>query len=132
MKLKTVLTLAAIYLGIVGLGVMFAPRQFGIDAVPSDASSELIAFLRILGGPFLGIAAMNWVARNLEPSPALDAVVLGNTVGFAAVTSMDIWGVFSGEARSAAKVFLVIHFLMTVAFVVAGRSMRARRGSSVL
>ena len=41
---------------------------------------------------------------------------------------MDVWGVFSGGARPAAKLFLVIHLLMTVAFVVAGRaSMRAQR-----
>jgi hypothetical protein len=42
---------------------------------------------------------------------------------------MDIWGVFIGGARPAAKLFLVIHLLMTVAFVVAGRaSMQAQRG----
>jgi hypothetical protein len=120
MKLKVVLTVSAIYLAIVGLGVMFAPRQFGIDAVPADASPALIAFLRILGGPFLGIAVMNWMARNLEPSPALRAIVLGNTVGFAGVASMDVWGVFSGDARPAAKLFLVIHLLMTAAFVLKG------------
>jgi hypothetical protein len=30
-------------------------------------------------------------------------------------------GVFNGGAREVAKLFLVIHLLMTVAFVVAGR-----------
>jgi hypothetical protein len=40
---------------------------------------------------------------------------------------MDIWGVFSGVARPVMKIFLVIHLLMTVAFIVAGRaSMRAQ------
>ena len=128
MKLKGVLTVSAIYLAVLGIGFMLAPRQIGIDAVPADASPALIAYLRIFGGPILGIAVLNWMARNAEPSAARYAIVLGNIVGFGCVTLMDIWGVFSGGARPAAKLFLVIHLLMTVAFVVAGRaSMRAQR-----
>ena len=107
---------------------MLVPRQIGIDAVPRDASPELIAYLRIFGGLVLGIAVLNWIPRNAEPSTARKAVVLGNIVGFACVTVIDVWGVFMGGARPAAKLFLVIHLLMTVAFVVAGRaSMRAQR-----
>jgi hypothetical protein len=41
---------------------------------------------------------------------------------------MDVWGVFSGGAREVAKIFLVIHLRMTVAFIVAERaSMRVER-----
>jgi hypothetical membrane protein len=128
MKLKGVLTVSAIYLAVLGIGFMLAPRQIGIDAVPADASPSLIAYLRIFGGPILGIAVLNWMARNAEPSAARNAIVLGNIVGFGCVTLMDVWGVFSDGARPAAKLFLVIHLLMTVAFVVAGRaSMRAQR-----
>lgn len=126
MKLKVVLVVSSIYLAIVGLGFMFAPRQIGVHAVPSDASPALIAYLRVFSGPFLGIAVLNWMARNAEPSTARNAIVLANIVGFASVTAMDVWGVFSGDAREAAKLFLVIHLLMTVAFIVTGRaSMRA-------
>ncbi len=128
MKLKVVLVASAIYLAITGVGFMFAPREIGIHAVPSDASPALIAYLRLFGGPFLGIAVLNWTARSAEPSSARNAIVLANCVGFAAVTAMDLWGVFSGDAREVAKVFLVIHLLMTVAFVVAWRaSMRSQR-----
>jgi hypothetical protein len=128
MKLKGVLTVSAIYLAVLGVGFMLAPRQIGIDAVPADASTALIAYLRIFGGPILGIAVLNWMARNAEPSAARNAIVLGNIVGFGCVTLMDVWGVFSGGARPAAKLFLVIHLLMTVAFIVAGRaSMRTQR-----
>lgn len=122
MKLKQVLTVSAIYLAGLGLGFMFAPRQIGIDAVPADASPALLAYLRIFGGPFLGIAVMNLLARNAQPSPARNAIVIGNIVGFACVTANDIWGVFGGTARPIAKLFLVIHLLLTVAFVVAGRA----------
>ena len=122
MKLKLVLTVSAIYLAILGVGFMFAPRQIGIDAVPADASPALIAYLRIFGGPCLGIAVLNWLARDVDPSPARNAIVLANIVGFGCVTAMDIWAVFSGSGRGAMKLFLVIHLLMTVAFVVAGRA----------
>jgi hypothetical protein len=128
MKLKGVLTVSAIYLAVLGFGFMLVPRQIGIDAVPADASPALIAYLRIFGGPILGIAVLNWMARNAEPSAARNAIVLGNIVGFGCVTLMDVWGVFSGGARTVAQLFLVIHLLMTVAFVVAGRaSMRDQR-----
>jgi uncharacterized membrane protein len=122
MKLKVVLVVSAIYLGIVGLGFMFAPPQIGIHAVPADASPALIAYLRVFGGPFLGIAVLNWMTPNAEPSKTRNAIVLANIVGFASVTAMDLWGVASGDARQAAKLFLVIHLLMTVAFAVTGRA----------
>ena len=122
MKLRVVLTVSAIYLAVLGIGFMFAPQQIGIDAVPPDASPALIAYLRVLGGPFLGIAVLNWMARKAEPSTARNAIVIANIVGFACVTAMDVWGVFGGGARAVATVFLVIHLLMTVAFIVAGRA----------
>jgi hypothetical protein len=96
MKLRAVLTVSAIYQAVVGVGMMLVPRQFGIGAVPADASPALIAFLRIFGGPMLGIAVLNWMARNAEPSTARNAIVLANIVGFGCVTLMDVWGVFTG------------------------------------
>ena len=128
MQLKAVLTVSAIYQAIVGAGMILAPRQFGIEAVPPDASPALIAFLRIFGGPMLGIAVLNWMARNAEPSTALTSIVLANIVGFGCVTLIDAWGVFTGGARPIAKLFLVIHLLLTVAFVIARRtSVRVER-----
>ena len=129
MKLKPVLIASAMYLGLVGLGVMFVPRYFGIGAVPPDAPPALIAFLRIFAGPCLGIAVLNWMARDAEPSPARNAIVMANVVGFGCVTAMDVWGVVSGEARELAKAFLLVHLLFTLAFVAAGRAtMRGTAG----
>lgn len=127
MKVKAVLTVSAIYLAVLGIGFMLFPRQTGVEAVPADASPALIAYLRVLGGPFLGIAAMNWMARNAEPSATRDAILIGNIVGFACVAAMDVWGVFTGGARSVAKVFLVVHVLMAVAFVMTWRASRRGR-----
>ena len=125
--IKVTLTLSAIYLAIVGLALMLVPLRFGVGAVPQDASSELIALLRLLGGPFLGIAVLNWLSRDLDRSKALDAILIANIVGFGAVAANDVWGVASGEARELAKIFLVVHLLFAAAFVVAFRSARHDR-----
>jgi hypothetical protein len=115
---KLMLILSALYLALVGLALMFIPLQFGRGAVPADAAPELLALLRLLGGPFLGIAVLNWLSRNAETS-TLRVVMLANIVGFGAVAANDIQGVVSGEARDIASLFLVIHLLFTLAFVAA-------------
>lgn len=122
MKLKVLLSIAAAYMALVGIGMIFVPRQFGIGAVPADASPALIAFLRIFGGPCIGIAVLNWVARDAEPSSARNAIIFGNMVGFSCVAASDIWGVFSGSARPIAKLFLVIHLAMAIAFALQWRA----------
>ena len=116
--LKAVLVVSAVYLAAVGLMLMAFPLQFGVGAVPADAPPELIALLRLLGGPFLGIAVLNWLVREAEASPALRAVVAANVVGFGAVAANDVWGVASGEAREIARVFLVVHLLFAGAFAL--------------
>ena len=123
--LKLTLALSSIYLAAVGLGLMFFPLQFGVGAVPADASPELVALLRLLGGPFLGISALNWLSRDAEQSAGLRTVLIANAVGFGAVAANDIWGVASGEARDIAGVFLVVHLAFTLAFLVLIRA-RAR------
>jgi hypothetical protein len=122
---KLTLILSSLYLAVVGLALMFFPLHFGRGAVPADAGPELLALLRLLGGPFLGIAILNWLSRNAEPSN-LRAVLLANIVGFGAVAANDVQGVASGEARDIAGLFLIVHLLFTFAFVAAtGRALRA-------
>ena len=125
--LKATLTLSAVYMAIVGLALMIVPLQFGVGAVPPDAPPELVALLRLLGGPFLGIAVLNWLVRNAPPSATLNAVLIANIVGFGLVAANDIWGVFSGEARELAKIFLVVHLAFAIAFVAALRAAHRAR-----
>jgi hypothetical protein len=69
------------------------------------------------------------MTRKAEPSTTRNAVILANIVGFGTVSGNDVWGVFSGEARELAKVFLIIHLLFTAGFVVVARaSMQSRKG----
>lgn len=118
--LRLTLSLSALYLAVVGLALMFFPLQFGVGAVPPDASPQLIALLRLLGGPFLGIAVLNWLSRNANPS-TVEAILLANIIGFGAVAANDVWGVATGESRELAKIFVVVHLLFTLAFIAAAR-----------
>lgn len=120
MKLGVLLRIAAIYMALVGLGLIFAPQAFGVGAVPTDASAALIAFLRLWGSPLLGIAVLDWMVRDAEPSKALDAIILGNIVGFATIAAVDVWGSF-GAGRPAHKVFAIVHLLFAAAFFWVGR-----------
>ena len=122
---KAIFVVSSIYLVAVGFALMAFPLQFGWGAVPSDAKPELLAFLRLLGGPFLGIAVLNWLSRNLHPN-SLNAVTLANIIGFGAVTANDAWGVISGDAREIAKLFLVVHLTFMLAFLGLFRTRAAR------
>jgi hypothetical protein len=129
---KYLLVVAAIYLAAVGLALLFVPAQFGVDAVPENASPELIALMRLLGGPFLGIAVLNWMSRNADPLSVRNTVVLANLVGFGVVAANDVVGVIGGDARDLARVFLVVHLAFTIAFALAwarpiSTSARSRR-----
>jgi hypothetical protein len=120
--IKLTLLISAVYLAAIGLGLLFFPLQFGVGAVPANASPQLIALLRLLGGPFLGIAALNLLSRDARPSPLLRAIVIANLIGFGVVAANDIWGVATGEARAIARYFLVVHLGFAIAFVAAARA----------
>jgi hypothetical protein len=125
MKPGIVLRVAAVYMGLVGLGLILAPGRFGTGALPTDASAELIAFLRLWGSPLLGIAVLDWLMRDAESSRALDAVMTGNIVGFATIALIDVWGILEG-GRAAHKIFAVVHGLFALAFILARRAGRRR------
>lgn len=122
---KLLLIVSAIYLALIGAGLMLFTRYFGVGAAPADASPELLALMRLLGGPFFGIAVLNVLARNMERSPGLNAVLAANLVGFGAVALNDVHGVLSGKAREIAKLFLIVHAAFALAFLAAW--LKARR-----
>ena len=82
---KPLLVVAAAYLALIGLALLLVPARFGVGAVPADPSPELLALLRLLGGPMLGIAVLNWLTRGASPSAVANAVLLANLVGFGAL-----------------------------------------------
>lgn len=61
---RMLLSVASVYMALVGLGLIFAPQAFGIGAVPTDASPALIAFLRLAVVHLLFAAAFLWAFRR--------------------------------------------------------------------
>lgn len=118
MNLSLLFPAASLYMAAAGLGLILAPAAFGEGAVPEHASPALIAFLRLWGAPLLGIAVLDWRVRHAAPSSTLDAVLLGNLVGFGVIAALDLWGVL-GAARPVTWVFLVIHAVFAAAFALA-------------
>lgn len=116
--IKPLFVAAAGYLGVIGLALLIVPVQFGVNAVPDDPPPALIALLRLLAGPFLGIAVLNWMSRKAEPA-AIRPVMLANLVGFGVVALNDVVGIATGDARDLAKLFVIIHLAFGIAFAVA-------------
>lgn len=129
MKLNTLLTIASIYMALVGLGFILFPEAFGRGALPADASPALISYLRLWGSPILGIAVLDWMARKEGHSKARDAIIMGNIVGFAVITALDAWGLFN-EARPVTKIFVVVHLVFTLAFILVGQKNLSKRQAS--
>ena len=119
MKPKLLLTLAAIYMGIIGLFNLISPvAAWGLDA---GASAVLIASVRVPASLYLGIAVVNWFARSAEASKARDAIFLSNTVVFGLSTILWVPIMLAG-APAFGWLFVAINLLFAVAFFVVGRA----------
>ncbi|MGB8647599.1 MAG: hypothetical protein WCF84_20360 [Anaerolineae bacterium] len=128
MKPNLLLIVAAIYLALIGLGFLLAPSLMVFSALPSGVPEGVFAELRQYGGALLGIAVLNWIARNAEASKAKDGVFYGNTVGFGLVALGGVLRQLSG-AMAVGWVFVVIHLLFAIAFFIVGRTNRSKNVS---
>ena len=118
MKPKFILIFSAVYLAIVGLGLLLVPTYtfLGLD---SGVSPLVIAQLRAMSDTFLGIAVLNWLARKSEASKARDAIFIGNMVGFgfSVVLGANI-SLVGGEIIS--WVFTLISLFCVICFILVG------------
>ena len=119
MKPKLLFTLSVIYMGLIGLTVLISPVVvMGLDA---GTSAHLIAQVRVQASLYIGIAVVNWFARNAEASKARDAIFLGNTVVFGLMAILFGFLMFTGEPV-VGWVFVAIALLFAVAFFMVGRA----------
>ena len=120
MKPTMLFSAAALYLGLVGLGFLFVPGILVFGAL-GETPAIIVAELRQYGGTLLGIAVLNWVARNAEPSKARDGLFLGNTVGFGLVALGGVLRQLSG-AVAVGWLFVLINILFAICFLIVGRA----------
>src|SRR4051812_42741517 len=120
MKSTLLLSAAAIYLALVGLGFLFVPGILVFGALGATPAI-IVAELRQYGGALLGIAVLNWVARNTEASIAKNGILLGNAVGFGLVAVGGVIRQLSG-AVAVGWIFVVINLIFAVSFFLAARA----------
>jgi hypothetical protein len=121
MKPKLLLTLAAIYGGLGGIGQLLIPTQnYYLDA---NTSSLSINLLRSTTSLLIGLAVVYWLARNAEASKGRDAIFIGSSVGFGLNTIFLVLAAFSpGVMVGAIWTVVVINLLFAIAFFVVGRA----------
>lgn len=115
MNLKVPFVAAAIYFGLVAVGHLVAPVEMSAGVVPADASPGMVGFLRHYAALFVGLGAVNWLARNAEPSPARRAIVFANVMAFGLATILDVVAVARG-AGLAGLVPATINLAIATAF----------------
>ena len=81
----------------------------------------MIAEIRIISSTFIGIAVLNWAARNADASKARDAIFLGNTVGFGLAAILGIIATLA-TGQALGWIFVVIAGLFAVGFFIVGRA----------
>jgi len=100
MKLKVAFIIAAIYMGLIGIGHLAAPIAMSAGVIPADAPAGMAAFIRHYSGLFLSLAVLNWLARNAEDSTARKAIVAANLVAFILAAILDIFAVITGAGMA--------------------------------
>lgn len=119
MKPKLLFTLAAIFMGIVGIAIQAIPHV--PLHLPPDASLSLITNIRVPASLLLAFAVLNWFARNSDASSARDAIFISNTVAFALITVGDTLVTIVDSAPEG-WLFVAINLLFAIAFFVVGRA----------
>lgn len=116
MNPKTVLSLSAVYMALVGLGMLLAPSFMSLGLITTP---EGLNVLRIDASMAVGIALLNWFARGSDASKARDAILLGNTVGFsmAAVVGL-VLALMGGPVE--AWGFVAINLVIAALFLIVG------------
>ena len=120
MNLSLLFTITSIYLALSGLGILISPTAMLAGTLDPSALVVIDAF-RGLGGAILGIAIINWMARNAEASKLLDGIVLGNTVGFAFATVFSLLSWLHGYPPFG-WVLIVLNLALTISFFAAGKA----------
>jgi hypothetical protein len=120
MNPKLLLTISAIYLGLVGIGIILAPTAV-LPGLGEDPAALLLAEVRVTSGIFIGLALVNWVSRNAEASKVRDGIFLGNTIGFAIATIFTVVGALAG-GMILGWILAGIGLLFTAGFFLVGRA----------
>ena len=123
-KLGTMLTIAAIVMILVGLGLTLMTGNM-LGMINLDANPASIHFAKAVGGALIGLGIMAWLTRNAGPSPARNAVVLGLTA-FLLLQSVEyIRAIIAGSLGATGWLIAAMWLALFLFMAMAGRSAMA-------
>ena len=118
MKPKLMLTIGGVLAVLFGLALTFAPdammTRFGLKP---DAAGAVLS--RDLGVTLVAIGAMNLLARNAGPGPALSAILWANLLVQAFQIFTDAYHITSGQIASSGWGGVGLHVVLGAGFALA-------------
>lgn len=111
MTLNAFLSIAAVIGIVFGIGMLIVPEQvFELYAIPSSEGSKVIA--RSLGALIFSVGIMNWIARGVEDSVALRAILYGNLAIHLLTLVTDLLALTSGAMSAQGWGLVILHTLL--------------------
>ena len=115
MSLRLLLMIAAVIAIVFGVGFVAVPASvLSIYGVTLDKAGTLIA--QLFGAVLIGLAVLDWFARNVTDPEAQRAVVLANLVSDAVGFVVILIGQLAGVANALNWSTVVIYLLLTLGF----------------
>lgn len=115
MSHKTFLSIAAVIGIVFGIGMLIAPEQvLELYAIPSSEGSKSIA--RSFGALMFSVGIMNWIARGVEDSVALRAILYGNLAIHLLTLVIDLLALTSGGMSAQGWGSVILHALFGAGF----------------
>ena len=115
MKLSNLLVVAAVIGAVFGVGFVVASGPvLGIYGITLDKAGTLVA--QLFGALLIGLATLNWFARNVTDPEARQAVVLGNLVGDVVGFVVILIGQLSGIANAIGWSNVAIYLVLALGF----------------
>jgi hypothetical protein len=108
MNTKLLMTVSALFLGIIGISLSFLPEEI-ISHFDADGNVIIILILQLLGALYLGFGILNWMAKGSTIGGIFNKpIVIGNLMHF------------SITAIALIKLLLVVdtHFVILLIFSV--------------
>jgi hypothetical protein len=115
MKVRTFLTASAVILGLFGLAMILMPEKMA-DNFGFEISNLGRVLFRDLGATLLGVAAINWLARDVTDTAGLRAVILGNLVLQVLETIVNVADISQGYMGSSAWGGVALHAILAAGF----------------
>ena len=121
MRLKTMFMLAAVLFLIWGLILFFPDMILNTLGTGITPTNNEVYLARAISSLLLGMAVLAWMARNVGPSQARNAIVVCFVFSNALAAAVNIIGLLGGAVPQAAWGGVVVNGLLALGFALTGR-----------